>query len=146
MKTKAPGRARKKKDRQGCAVVCRAHDDWLTEDERALLLEEFPTGLPAQVRLILDKDEREWNVSRLASLVNLMPLTVRLLLRGWRLPVGSGPRRAIRRWVVDLVCPGCIAFRQRERDEQQAAAGRRARRAQLRARHRALEAARWRQE
>ncbi|MGW7412768.1 hypothetical protein [Streptomyces sp. NPDC054863] len=139
MDTKAPGRARKKRDRRGRAA-CPVHYHWLTEYERALLVDGFPVGLPAQVRLLLD--EGGWSTSGVASLARLRPFMVRLLARGWRLPVGPGPRRTVRYWASDLVCPGCIAHRRLEREEQQAAEDRRAHREQLRERRRALEEAR----
>ncbi|MEU5163829.1 hypothetical protein AB0G74_30030 [Streptomyces sp. NPDC020875] len=135
MEITIPGRARKTK------TYCPVHGHRLTDDDRALLANRLPAGgLPGRVRFLLDRGE--WTVLSLASLVRVTPLTVRLLARGWRLPLGPGPRREVRRLIVGLVCPGCVTDRWREREEQEERDDRRARREALRVRHRAVKEAR----
>ena len=120
MDISSPGIARNSKK----TPRCERHDALLQPDERTGFAARFPVGHRAQMAFLLAR--YAGNASLVAALLGTGLRTVRRHCCGWPPPPGLRLRRALRRRVVDLVCPRCLADRAVEEARQ---ANREARRA-----------------
>ncbi|MEU8548884.1 hypothetical protein AB0C81_18140 [Streptomyces roseoverticillatus] len=120
MNTNSPGGVRKNK-----VPRCERHHAHLTPEQRAEAAMRFPAGHQAQMAFLLARYDN--NTLLLATALGTSARAVRRHARGGLLPPGLRLRRALRRRVLDLVCPGCLADRaveeacQAERDARRAA-------------------------
>ncbi|MCC3773312.1 hypothetical protein [Streptomyces sp. UNOB3_S3] len=120
MNTNAPGGVRKNK-----VPRCECHRADLTPEQLAETAVRFPVGHQAQVVFLLARHDN--NVQLLTTVLGTSAREVRRHARGAPLPPGAWLRRALRRRVLDLVCPGCLAdraveeAREAERDARRAA-------------------------
>jgi len=105
MNTSSPGPARnsRKAPRREC------HDAFLHPQEQAESAARFPAGHQAQMAFLLAAYTR--NASVVAALLGTRARTVHRHCRGWSPPPGPRLRRALRRRVLDLVCPRCLSGR-----------------------------------
>ncbi|MEU8352085.1 hypothetical protein [Streptomyces sp. NPDC048845] len=107
------------------APRCERHDAFLHPEEQAESAARFPAGHQAQMAFLLAA--RAGNASVVAALLGTRTRTVHRHRRGWTLPPGPRLRRALRRRVLDLVCPRCLSDRaveeayQAKRDARRAA-------------------------
>ncbi|MFM9596515.1 hypothetical protein ACKI16_43965 [Streptomyces scabiei] len=121
MNTSSPGIARDNRK----APRCERHDAFLHPEEQAELAARFPAGHQAQMAFLLAA--YTGNASVVAALLGTRARTVRRHSHGWPLPGGPRLRRALRRRVLDLVCPRCLSdraveeARQARRDARRAA-------------------------
>jgi hypothetical protein len=121
MNTSSPGPARNNRK----APRCERHDALLHPEEQAELAARFPAGHQAQMAFLLAAYTR--NASAVAALLGTRARTVHRYCRGWSMPPGPRLRRALRRRVLDLVCPRCLSdraveeARQAKRDARRAA-------------------------
>ncbi|MBO0657072.1 hypothetical protein J1792_31360 [Streptomyces triculaminicus] len=111
--------------RKNKAPHCERHHAHLTPERRAEAAAWFPVGRQAQMAFLLVRYDN--NVPVLAAVLGTSGRAVCRYARGGLLPPGPRLRRALRRRVLDLVCPGCLAdraveeARQAERDVRRAA-------------------------
>ncbi|MEU9602036.1 hypothetical protein AB0E06_35210 [Streptomyces sp. NPDC048109] len=112
MNTSSPAIARNNRK----APRCERHDAFLHPEEQAELAARFPAGHQAQMAFLLAAYTR--NASAVAALLGTRARTVHRHCRGWSLPPGPRLRRALRRRVLDLVCPRCLSDRAVEEARQ----------------------------
>ncbi|MFE7277417.1 hypothetical protein [Streptomyces sp. NPDC057623] len=121
MNISSPGIARNSRK----APRCERHDAFLHPEEQAESAARFPAGHQAQMAFLLAAYTR--NACVVAALLGTRARTVHRHCRGWSLPPGPRLRRALRRRVLDLVCPRCLfdraveEARQARRDARRAA-------------------------
>ena len=121
MNNSSPGIARNNRK----APRCERHDAFLHPEEQAESAARFPVGYQAQMAFLLSA--YAGNASVVAALLGTRARTVHRHRRGWPPPPGPRLRRALRRRVLDLVCPRCLSdravedARQAKRDARRAA-------------------------
>ncbi|MFI6567084.1 hypothetical protein [Streptomyces sp. NPDC050534] len=103
MNTSSPGIARNNRK----APRCERHDAFLHPEEQAESAARFPAGHQAQMAFLLAA--YVGNAAVVAALLGTRARTVHRHCRGWPLPPGPRLRRALRRRVLDLVCPVAVA-------------------------------------
>ncbi|MEW9514585.1 hypothetical protein [Streptomyces bacillaris] len=112
MNISSPGIARNKPSiarNNRKAPRCERHDAFLHPEERAESAARFPAGHQAQMAFLLAA--HAGNASVVAALLGTRTRTVHRHRRGWPPPPGPRLRRALRRRVLDLVCPRCLSDR-----------------------------------
>jgi hypothetical protein len=112
MNISSPGIARNSKK----TPRCERHDALLQPDERTEFAARFPVGHRASA--CLSEKGLIGNASVVAALLGTRTRTVHRHCRGWPLPPGPRLRRALRRRVLDLVCPRCLSDRAVEEARQ----------------------------
>lgn len=88
---------------------CERHHAHLTPGQRAEAAAWFPVGHQAQMAFLLARHDN--NTLLLATVLNTSARAVPRDASGALLPPGPRLRRAVWRWVLGLVCPGCVAYR-----------------------------------
>jgi hypothetical protein len=112
MNISSPGIARNNRR----APRCERHDAFLNPEEQAACAARFPAGYQAQTVFLLSV--YAGNASVVAALLGTRARTVHRHFRGWPPPPGPRLRRALRRRVLDLVCPRCLSDRAAEEAHQ----------------------------
>jgi hypothetical protein len=108
----SPGIARNSRK----APRCERHDAFLHPEEQAESAAQFPAGHQTQMAFLLAA--YAGNASVVAALLGTRARTVHRHCRGWPLPPGPRLRPALRRRVLDLVCPRCLSDRAVEEARQ----------------------------
>jgi hypothetical protein len=125
MNTNPPVEARTNKK----APRCERHPR-LTPGQLAESAARFPAGYRAQTAFLLAR--HDGNAQLLATVLGASARGVRRHARGGLLPPGPRLRRALRRRVLDFVCPECLSDRAAEEAYQAERGARRAARRALR--------------
>jgi hypothetical protein len=112
MNNSSPGIARNNRK----APRCERHDAFLHPEEQAESAARFPVGYQAQMAFLLSA--YAGNASVVAALLGTRARTVHRHRRRWQPPPGPRLRRALRRRVLDLVCPRCLSDRAVEEARQ----------------------------